>query len=37
MTRRKLAIIVGIVIAIGAMALIFWPTAEVDNHAQEET
>ena len=36
MTRRKLAIIVGIVIAIGAMALIFWPTAEVDNHAQEE-
>ncbi|MBY4637313.1 efflux RND transporter periplasmic adaptor subunit [Sphingopyxis sp. XHP0097] len=36
MTRRKLAIIVGIVIAIGAMALISWPTAEVDNHAQEE-
>lgn len=37
MTRRKLAILVGIVIAIGAMALIFWPTSNVDDHAQEET
>lgn len=36
MTRRKLAILVGIVIAIGALALIFWPTSEVDTHAQEE-
>lgn len=36
MTRRKLAILVGIVIAIGALALIFWPTSEVDDHAQEE-
>ena len=37
MTRRKLAILVGIVIAVGAMALIFWPTSEVDDHAQEES
>lgn len=37
MTRKKLAILVGIVIAVGAMALIFWPTSEVDDHAQEET
>ncbi|ROT94014.1 efflux RND transporter periplasmic adaptor subunit [Altererythrobacter sp. FM1] len=36
MTRRKLAILVGIVIAIGAMALIFWPTSEVDDHAGED-
>ncbi|MHA6316591.1 efflux RND transporter periplasmic adaptor subunit [Altererythrobacter sp. CAU 1778] len=37
MTRKKLAILVGIVIAVGAMALIFWPTSEVDDHAQEES
>lgn len=36
MTRRKLAILVGIVIAVGAMALIFWPTSEVDDHAGED-
>lgn len=36
MTRRKLAILVGIVIAIGALALIFWPTSEVDDHAGED-
>jgi len=36
MTRRKLAVLVGIVIAIGALALIFWPTSEIDDHAQEE-
>ncbi|MBY8336309.1 efflux RND transporter periplasmic adaptor subunit [Alteriqipengyuania sp. NZ-12B] len=36
MTRRKLAILVGIVIAVGAMALIFWPTSEVDDHARED-
>lgn len=37
MRRRKLAILVGIVIAIGALTLMFWPTAEMDDHAQEET
>ena len=37
MTRRKLAILVGIVIAVGTMALIFWPTSEVGDHAQEES
>ena len=37
MTRKKLAILVGTVIAMGALTLIFWPTAEVDDHAQEET
>ena len=36
MTRRKLAIFVGIVIAIGALALIFWPSAKADDHANEE-
>lgn len=36
MRRRKLAILVGIVIAIGALTLMFWPTAEMDDHAQEE-
>ena len=36
MTRRKLAILVGIVIAVGAMALIFWPTSEVDDHPGED-
>ncbi|WP_394270438.1 efflux RND transporter periplasmic adaptor subunit [Qipengyuania sp.] len=35
MTRRKLAILFGIVIAIGALALIFWPTSDVDDHAGE--
>ncbi len=37
MTRRKLAILVGIVIAIGALTLIFWPAAEVDDHPHEES
>ena len=37
MTRKKLAILIGIVFAVGAMALIFWPTSEVDEHTQEET
>lgn len=36
MTRRKLAIPAGIVIAIGALALIFWPSAKADDHANEE-
>lgn len=36
MRHRKLAILVGIVIAIGALTLMFWPTAEMDDHAQEE-
>lgn len=40
MTRRKLAIpaaiVAGIVIAIGALALIFRPTPEVDDHAGED-
>ena len=36
MTRRNLAILVGIVIAIGALTLIFWPTAKDDDHTEEE-
>ncbi|WP_137679617.1 efflux RND transporter periplasmic adaptor subunit [Aurantiacibacter suaedae] len=36
MTRRKLAILVGIAIAIGALALIFWPSAKTEDHARED-
>ncbi|OCC23453.1 efflux transporter periplasmic adaptor subunit [Croceicoccus estronivorus] len=36
MTRWKLAAFVGIVIAISALAMIFWPTSKVDDHAQQE-
>ncbi|WP_156840275.1 efflux RND transporter periplasmic adaptor subunit [Novosphingobium aquimarinum] len=36
MTRRTLAILVGIVIAIGALALIFWPAVDADHHPHEE-